>query len=453
MDGNLIFVNRAFLRQWARRPRRCHRTPRLGVLGNGGPGRAGHRGARRARRLGRRNGGEEEERGDLPRPALGDHRQEPCRQPRRHDGLLRRPLGAPARGGEDRHATRLYALLSQINQAVVRTRGRDELFGEVCSVAVEFGGFAMAWIGLLDRASRGAWSRSPAPGGTRGTWVARYARWTDPPGQGPPAPRCGKGGVVICNDIRSDPRMLPWRDEALARGYRSSAAIPLRRAGRVIGALSLYAGEPGFFTEDERKLLKEIGVDISFALDALEAARERSRAEVDLAAAKERLDFMMDNSPAVIYTSGPRATTARPSSLRTSSSNSATGPASSPRSRASGPAASTPRTRRGSSPASAASSRRARTFTSTASGTGTDRGGGCATNSGSSGRDGRPGRDSRLLVRHHRAQARRGGAPRAGAPAAARPEAREPGRAGRRHRPRLQQPADGDPRQRRAGAR
>ena len=57
----------------------------------------------------------------------------------------------------------------------------------------------------------------------------------------------------------------------------------------------------------------------------------------------------------------------------------------------------------------------------------------------------------------HRAQAggtegapRRGGTPQAGAVRVAGAEAGEPGRAGGRHRARLQQPADGDPRQRRS---
>jgi CHASE3 domain sensor protein len=45
------------------------------------------------------------------------------------------------------HLNRLYAFLSQANQVIVRARVRDELFREVCRVAVEHGEFMMAWIG------------------------------------------------------------------------------------------------------------------------------------------------------------------------------------------------------------------------------------------------------------------------------------------------------------------
>jgi hypothetical protein len=47
--------------------------------------------------------------------------------------------------------TRVYAVLSGINSLIVRVRGRDELFKEACRVAVEDGGFRMAWIGIVDR--------------------------------------------------------------------------------------------------------------------------------------------------------------------------------------------------------------------------------------------------------------------------------------------------------------
>ena len=54
---------------------------------------------------------------------------------------------------EDRitHLNRVYAVLSGINTLIVRVRDRDELFREACRIAVEEGGFRMAWIGIVDR--------------------------------------------------------------------------------------------------------------------------------------------------------------------------------------------------------------------------------------------------------------------------------------------------------------
>ena len=48
---------------------------------------------------------------------------------------------------------RLYAVLSQVNQAIVRVRSREELFHDVCRALVEFGGFKIVWLGWHDPAT------------------------------------------------------------------------------------------------------------------------------------------------------------------------------------------------------------------------------------------------------------------------------------------------------------
>ena len=47
--------------------------------------------------------------------------------------------------------SRIQAVLSGINSTIVRVRERRELFREACRIAVQQGGFRMAWIGLVER--------------------------------------------------------------------------------------------------------------------------------------------------------------------------------------------------------------------------------------------------------------------------------------------------------------
>jgi light-regulated signal transduction histidine kinase (bacteriophytochrome) len=68
----------------------------------------------------------------------------------------------------------------------------------------------------------------------------------------------------------------------LQRGYRSLAAVPIREADHVIGALTVHAGEPHQFDVDEESLLIEIGQTISYALDGLAHEAQRRRAEANL---------------------------------------------------------------------------------------------------------------------------------------------------------------------------
>ncbi|MDO8595189.1 MAG: PAS domain S-box protein, partial [Sulfuricaulis sp.] len=46
--------------------------------------------------------------------------------------------------------SRIHAVLSGINSLIVRVSDRQELFNESCRIAVEQGGFGMAWIGVLN---------------------------------------------------------------------------------------------------------------------------------------------------------------------------------------------------------------------------------------------------------------------------------------------------------------
>jgi len=71
----------------------------------------------------------------------------------------------------------------------------------------------------------------------------------------------------------------------LDRGYRSSAAVPLREHGRVIGALTVYASELNGFNSEDEKLLEQIGQDVSFAIDSINAEIKREHAEEMLAEA------------------------------------------------------------------------------------------------------------------------------------------------------------------------
>ena len=184
---------------------------------------------------------------------------------------------------------RMYAVLSQTNQAIVRVREKQALLEEVCKVAVEHGKFRMAWIGWLDPESEMV--RPVAHAGEDGDSLARIrvSARDDPDGQGPIGVAIRTGRCDVCNDILSDPRMTPWRDEATALGYGSSAAVPFREDGKVVGTFNVYAAEAGFFDQEEIHLLDELGVDISFALDAIRQAGQRREAEEALRQSEHRL--------------------------------------------------------------------------------------------------------------------------------------------------------------------
>ena len=46
--------------------------------------------------------------------------------------------------------SRLYQVLSRVNETIIRAATPETLFQEACRIAVEDGGLRMAWVGLTD---------------------------------------------------------------------------------------------------------------------------------------------------------------------------------------------------------------------------------------------------------------------------------------------------------------
>jgi PAS domain S-box-containing protein len=176
---------------------------------------------------------------------------------------------------------RLYAMVSETNQAIIRTRDRETLFSDFCRIAVEDGCFKLAWVGLLDEES-GELKMVAANGATGYLDDIKITVNEEPEGLGPTGISVREGTYFICNDFLASPVTRPWHERGKAHGIRASASIALKQEGRVIGALTLYADKKDFFDQDQVKLLRQMGVDISFALDNICRENRRLRAEQDL---------------------------------------------------------------------------------------------------------------------------------------------------------------------------
>jgi len=82
----------------------------------------------------------------------------------------------------------------------------------------------------------------------------------------------GEGTPILVNDVREDPRYV----EAVP-GSLAELVVPLRRKGRVIGALNLLSDTTGQFTETDEALLRQFGAHVAVAIEnarLFEDARE-----------------------------------------------------------------------------------------------------------------------------------------------------------------------------------
>lgn len=183
----------------------------------------------------------------------------------------------------------MYQALSQVNHVIVHGTDRKELIVSICRTIVVHGRFSMAWVGLVDVAT-GRVVPTCWYGCEDGYLSQTVISAEDvPTGRGPTGRAIREGQPVICQNIGGDPIMAPWREDALARGYHSSAAFPLAVEGECVGALMVYAPVSNYFDDEIVCLLDELSANLCHALESLQRdeALERSR---------ERLLFAMKSS-------------------------------------------------------------------------------------------------------------------------------------------------------------
>src|SRR5262249_14006082 len=70
------------------------------------------------------------------------------------------------------------------------------------------------------------------------------------------------GQPILVNDVHADPRYV----EAVP-GSRSELVVPLKRKGKVIGALNLLSDTEGEFTEVDETMLRQFGAHVAVAIE------------------------------------------------------------------------------------------------------------------------------------------------------------------------------------------
>jgi len=174
---------------------------------------------------------------------------------------------------------RALLMLSDTNQAVVRITDEATLLNEVCRIAVDVGGYRLAWVGFAEHNEAKTLRPVARAGFDSGYIESARVTWADDErGRGPGGTAIRTGQPCIARNILQDPSFAPWREEAIQRGYQSIIALPLTSEGLTLGAMGIYADKADAFNAGEVEVLKEMADDLAYGIIAL-----RTRAERDLA--------------------------------------------------------------------------------------------------------------------------------------------------------------------------
>ena len=140
---------------------------------------------------------------------------------------------------------RTHRTLSAAGTAVVRATTEKELLDDMCRVAVEMGGYRLAWIGFVEHDETKT-VRPVACAGEHPEFVeAANITWADAArGRGPTGTAVRTGEVQVNQNVATNPALAPWRVEMLRYELKSSIALPLKNRLEVFGTLTFYSGEP-----------------------------------------------------------------------------------------------------------------------------------------------------------------------------------------------------------------
>jgi len=180
--------------------------------------------------------------------------------------------------------SRIYQVLSGINQAILRIRDPDDLLREAVRIAHERGRFHVAWAAVLDPAA--GVLRPSTHAGQAGEGIRQLAIPVQPEEGDPYRPlveAMQRGQPFLCNDLRDERCATGWPESMRVGGSRALAVFALQRDGKLHGMLGLHSEVPGVFDERELLVLEEFAADTGFGLEFIAKGR--------------RLDYLASNDP------------------------------------------------------------------------------------------------------------------------------------------------------------
>ncbi len=162
---------------------------------------------------------------------------------------------------------RALRTLSAGNETLIHATDEAQLLQRMCDVAVQMGGYRMAWIGYARDDADKSIEQMAQAGFEKGCPNLFPLSWS---AEKPEA--CPAGDAIILRstrvvqDIKADSKANTWRAHAEEYGYASCIALPLLDGDKAFGAVVLFDDKVNVFDEDEIRLLEEMTGDLAFGI-------------------------------------------------------------------------------------------------------------------------------------------------------------------------------------------
>jgi sigma-B regulation protein RsbU (phosphoserine phosphatase) len=198
-----------------------------------------------------------------------------------YNPAIAQPHGRPASD------TELLSTLFELGREVTSVLDLDELLAKIPQLIARLTAFSAFSVYLLDP-ERQELRIAYSVGYPEGVSATR----TLSVGQGVVGAAVEEGRPILVNDIRQEPRY-----RGPLRNMLSQLAVPMRRKGKVIGALNLLNEAEGAFTHQDEALLRQFGAHVAVAIEnarLFEAERRYTETLETLAEVGREMSSILD---------------------------------------------------------------------------------------------------------------------------------------------------------------
>ena len=189
---------------------------------------------------------------------------------------------------------KLYEWIIAIDDLIINYKEPDYIFSEFCKISVELGEFKFAWIGSVNRLTNTIVPVKCYGNGNdylRSLSISTIANKDE--SNGPTGQAYLTGRYFCCNSIEKDPRMLPWRKEAIKYGYKSSIGVPIKIGDSIEFIVTLYAELENIFSDEQISNILRMTSNLEFALNKFQENEKRQLVEKRV----NLLEKLLDKSP------------------------------------------------------------------------------------------------------------------------------------------------------------
>lgn len=190
-------------------------------------------------------------------------------------------------------ANRLYDFISHVNQIIVHVKDEQTLFDNICNLAVEFGKFNCACIGLYSQSPKVINFVSFNGYAESDIKLFKELKYAE---NSPSDIVLTTKKYHISNKLEKDSSLQNWWPFFRRLNCKSYMVLPFVKSGKVIGTFNLFSTEINFFDKEEIELLLDVTANISFAIELFEQTKKHQEIEQQIAINEQRFRALIEKN-------------------------------------------------------------------------------------------------------------------------------------------------------------